>query len=173
MVALLRIVAGAALLTLGRKLFWLFIAALGFETGVLITTRWLHPGSELLVLVIAVVAGILGALLALFIENIVVSLAGFLAGGYLLVTVLDLLRFNPGRFEWVVYIIGGIVGAALAIVVLDWALILLSSLSGAVIVSRAILPVGQQIELIVVTGLFIVGVAIQFAIWQGEHTQRA
>ncbi len=173
MVALLRVVVGAALLTLGRKLFWLFVAAIGFETGALIATRLLHPGSELLVLAVAIVAGILGALLALFIENIVVSAAGFLAGGYLLVSALDLLRFNPGQFEWVVYLIGGIVGAALAIVVLDWALIFLSSLSGAVIVSRAILPVGERIELIIVIGLFIVGVAIQFAIWQGEHMQRA
>ena len=173
MITLLRLVAGAALLTLGRKLFWLFIAAIGFETGALIATRLLHPGSELLVLVIAIVAGILGALLALFIENIVVSVAGFLAGGYLLVSALDLLRLNPGQFEWVVYIVGGILGAALAIVVLDWALIILSSLSGSVIISRALLPARHELELAIIVVLFVVGVAIQFAIWQGERVQRA
>ena len=172
MIALLRLVAGAALLTLGRKLFWLFVAAIGFETGALIATRLLHPGSELLVLVIAIVAGIVGALLALLIENLVVSAAGFLAGGYLLVSALDLLRLNPGQFEWVVYLIGGFIGAAVAILVLDWALIVLSSLSGATIITTAVVR-GFQLELVAIVVLFIVGVAIQFGIWQSEHAPRA
>ena len=172
MIALLRLVAGAALLTLGRKLFWLFVAAIGFETGALIATRLLHPGSELLVLVIAIVAGIVGALLALLIENLVVSAAGFLAGGYLLVSALDLLRLNPGQFEWVVYLIGGFIGAAVAILVLDWALIVLSSLSGATILTTAVVR-GFQLELVAIVVLFIVGVAIQFGIWQSEHAPRA
>jgi Domain of unknown function (DUF4203) len=170
MITLLRVVAGAALLTLGRKLFWLFIAAIGFETGVLIATRFLHPSSDVMVVVIALALGILGALLALFIENLVVTAAGFLAGGYLLVSALDLLRLNPGQFEWVVYLVGGIIGAALAIVVLDWALIILSSLSGSVVISRALLPARHELELVVIVVLFVVGVAIQYAIWHGEHT---
>ncbi len=168
MITLVRLVAGAALLTLGRKLFWLFVAAIGFETGAFIATRLLHSESDLLVLVVAIVAGIFGALLALLVENLVVSVAGFLAGGYLLVSALDLLRFNPGQFEWVVYLVGGIIGVALAIIVLDWALIILSSLSGAVIISTAVLR-GLQFELLAIVILFIVGVAIQFGIWRAEQ----
>ncbi len=168
MIALLRLVAGAVLLTLGRKLFWLFVAAIGFETGAFIATRLLHSESDVLVFVIAIVAGIVGALLALFIENIVVTLAGFLAGGYLLVRLLDFLRLSPGQLDWLVYLIGGVIGAALAIIVLDWALIILSSLSGAVVITTAVLR-GFQIELIAIVILFIVGVAIQFGIWQSER----
>lgn len=173
MITLLRLVAGAALLTLGRKLFWLFVAAIGFETGAFIATRLLHSGSELLVFVIAIVAGLFGVLLALLVENLVVSFAGFLAGGYLLVNVLELLRVDPGRLDWLVYIIGGVIGAALAIIVLDWALILLSSLSGAVIITAAVLPRGHAFEFIAIVILFVMGVAIQFAIWQSERTQSA
>ncbi len=172
MITLLRLIAGVALLTLGRKLFWLFVAAIGFETGAFIATRLLHSESDVLVFVVAIIAGIIGALLALFIENIVVTLAGFLAGGYLLVRALDLLRLSPGQLDWLVYLIGGIIGAAVAILVLDWALIILSSLSGATIITTAVLR-GFQIELVTIVILFIVGVAIQFGIWQSEHAQRA
>jgi len=168
MITLVRLVAGTGLLTLGRKLFWLFVAAIGFETGAFIATRMLHSGSELLVLVIAIVAGILGALLALLVENLVVSAAGFLAGGYLLVNVLELLRINPGHVDWLVYLIGGIIGATAAFIVLDWALIILPSLSGAFIITTAVLH-GFQLEVVAIVVLFVVGVAIQVGIWQAEQ----
>ena len=40
MITLFRVIEGLALLTLGRKLFWLFVAAIGFEAGALIATRF-------------------------------------------------------------------------------------------------------------------------------------
>ncbi len=169
MTNLLRLVAGAALLILGRKLFWLFIAAIGFESGAYLATRLFHGGSELIVLLIALVAGLVGALLAVFLENIVIAAAGFLAGGYLLVNLLELLRLNPGRLDWLVYLVGGVIGALVAALVVDWALIFLSSLSGAVIVTRAALPFGHPLEFIVIVVLFVIGVVIQFGIWQAEQ----
>ena len=165
MTNLLRLVAGAALLILGRKLFWLFIAAIGFETGAYVATRLFHGGSELIVLLIALIAGLVGALLAVFLENIVIAAAGFLAGGYLLVNLLELLRLNPGRLDWLIYLVGGVIGA----LVVGWALIFLSALSGAVIVTRAALPLGHPLEFIVIVVLFAIGVVIQFGIWQAEQ----
>ncbi len=60
---------GAALLILGRKLFWVFVGAIGFVLGMDIASRFLQGRPDWLILIVALGAGVLGALLALFLQR--------------------------------------------------------------------------------------------------------
>ena len=66
---LLFLLVGALLLLLGRRLFWLFIAAAGFITGIELTRLLFPHQPELLGVAIAVLLGLLGAVLAIFVQK--------------------------------------------------------------------------------------------------------
>ncbi len=65
-VTIVGVLIGIVILFFGRKLFWLCVAAVGFAVGVEIAPLLVNEASSLLALVIALVFGVLGALLALF-----------------------------------------------------------------------------------------------------------
>jgi len=46
----------------------------------------MHGQSELVILLIAIVAGVIGAVLAIMLEWLAILIAGFLAGGFLATT---------------------------------------------------------------------------------------
>ncbi len=160
-----RVIVGLGLLTLGRRLFWLFVAAIGFVFGIIITERFLPPRTEPVALIIALVIGVVAALLAVFLQKLAIYVGGFLAGGSILVNLLAILgiRTGPGAdfFVIVIFIIGGVIGAILVMFVFDWALIILSSLAGAALIVRVVLPNAPTIEVIVFVGLVILGIVIQ------------
>ena len=79
MLGILDIILGGALLLVGRKLFWLFVGAIGFVIGIQVATRFFH-GSELITIVAGLVLGIIFAILAIFLESIATAIAGFLGG---------------------------------------------------------------------------------------------
>src|SRR3989442_15059137 len=74
---------GVVILLFGRKLFWLCVAAVGFAAGVELAPRLIHEPSTLLALTVAIVLGLIGALLAIFLQKIAIAVVGFLAGGKL------------------------------------------------------------------------------------------
>ena len=81
MSALLEIVLGGVLLVLGRKLFWLFVAGVGFAVGMFITPLLLPDASQGVTLAVAVALAVLGAVLAITVQKIAIGLVGFIAGG--------------------------------------------------------------------------------------------
>lgn len=159
----LTLVAGLALLGLGRKLFWVFVAALGFIAAMTLSSELLDIEAEWVVLLIGLLAGGLGAVLAITMQRVAIGLAGFLAGGYLLLSALQLVGVEPGSAAWQPFLVGGIVGAVVAFPIFEWALILVSSLVGAFVVA-------QSFELEGLTALaafvvaFILGMALQSAL---------
>lgn len=153
-------VAGVALLILGRKLFWLFSAVIGFLFGMSIAQQLLPGQSQTVILLVALIIGGLGAVLAITVQKIAIGLMGFIAGGYLVYLIIPALSINLGTFLWLAIIIGGILGAVLASTMFDWALILLSSAIGAsVITNHLTLP--QPFPLVLLVTLFIMGMIIQ------------
>ena len=82
-VTIVGVLIGIAILFFGRRLFWLCVAAVGFAVGVEIAPLLVNGPSSLLALVIALVFGVLGALLALFLQKVAIAVLGFLAGGKL------------------------------------------------------------------------------------------
>ena len=130
MLGILDIIFGGALLLVGRKLFWLFVGAIGFVIGIQVATRFFH-GSELITIVAGLVLGIIFAVLAIFLESIAIAIAGFLGGGYILLSITTSLGIDKGAVAWIAFIIGGILGLILISILFDWALIIISSLAGA------------------------------------------
>jgi hypothetical protein len=160
------IVLGIAMLLIGRKLFWLFVGVVGFYFGYTLAGQFLPAESEVVVLVIGLMAGILGAILAAFLQRIAVGIAGFIAGGYFLASMLTRLGFGIDSPYWLLFIIGGVIGVLLVVVMFDWALILLSSLVGA----------GLLVQTIDLTGLmatfaffflFFLGILLQAKFMRG------
>ena len=164
---ILYIVAGIAILILGRKLFWLFVGGIGFILGITLIPRILPGQSETIILTLALVAGLLGALLSLMLQKFAVGLAGFIAGGYIVYYLVNSLTMDVGQYYWLALIAGGILGAILAGSMFDWALILLSSASGAMLITQS-LGLPSPMSIVVVCGLFIIGILIQGNIKQKE-----
>ena len=150
---------GAVLLILGRKLFWIFVGAIGFVLGMDVASRFLQGRPDWLILIVALGAGILGALLALFLQRVAILVAGFFSGGHIVQTVLSLFGWQPSLPAWVLFIAGGIIGAVLLYALFDWALIILSSLSGAGLILQAFTLTprtqGLLFIILVVAGVFI------------------
>jgi hypothetical protein len=166
MLSIISIVLGVALLVAGRKLFWLFVGAAGFVAGLQLATQF-WQGPELLAIVVGLVVGVIFALLAIFLQGAAIGVAGFLAGGYILTVVADMVGLSQGAFSWIVYVIGGIIGLLLVIFLFDWALITLSSLAGASLVTQALL-IPSGIASVVFLALVIVGIVIQGSMLQRE-----
>jgi hypothetical protein len=154
------IFAGVLLLLLGRKLFWLFVAVVGFLAGMTFMPELLPNQPDSVILTISLIAGLLGALLAALLQKLAVGLAGFAAGGYIVYYLLEFIAVNLGDYQWMAILAGGILGALLAGSMFDWALILLTSASGATLISQG-LNLSMPISAFVLAALFIFGIFAQ------------
>jgi uncharacterized membrane protein YeaQ/YmgE (transglycosylase-associated protein family) len=130
----LSIVLGGALILFGRKAFWLFVGGVGFLAGLYVTPLILASQYEPLSWVVAIVLGVLGALLAHFLQRLGVFIAGFFAGGSIATWLAVTLGFAGDDPSVLIFILGGIIGAVLIAALFDWALIMLSSLAGSYLV---------------------------------------
>ena len=160
MSTILGILVGAALLLLGRRLYWLFVAGAGFVIGATLAAEFLQAQPAWAQLLVAVAAGLVGLLLALFLQRVAISIAGFVAGGYVLASLVSAIATIGTGTYWVLFVIGGTVGALLVAALFDWALIILSSLMGAGLIVEAA-PVTQPWNLVLYLGLAAVGVLTQ------------
>jgi hypothetical protein len=159
-IQVLTIIIGIAVLLLGRRLFWLFVGAVGFLVGVELAGRFISAQPQWVVILIALVIGLIGAVLAVVVQEIVIAIAGFLGGAAITSAVITFLGLQLGRVEWIPLVVGGIIGAIFVIAIFDWALIFLSSLTGAVLIVQP-LEVGPAVAPLVFLGLLIVGIVVQ------------
>jgi len=161
-VTIVGVLIGIAILFFGRKLFWLCVAAVGFALGVQIAPHVIQEPSSILGLVVALVLGLLGALLALFLQKVAIAVLGFLAGGYLAGAIAMAFFIHSAQYYTIIFIVGGVIGTILLLAVFDWALIVVSSLIGAHLIQSAIVlpPTGSTL---VFVGLAIIGMLVQAA----------
>ena len=156
---LIVVLLGIALLLWGRKLFWLFIGAAGFFTGLQIASEFIK-GPVWIGIVVGLVFGVIAALLAMFLKTIAIGVAGFLMGGSILLSLAGSFGIEHGVTSWIIYIIGGIAGAIIIGMFFDWAVILLSSIGGAALITEALTITGAARALALIV-LVIVGVVFQ------------
>src|SRR5206468_5056566 len=161
-VTIVGVLIGVVILFFGRKLFWLCVAAVGFAVGVEIAPQLVNEPSSLLALVIALVFGVLGALLALFLQKVAIAMLGFLAGGKLATAIAAAFFVHYAQYSTIIFVVGGIIGAILLLAVFDWALIVVSSFIGAYLIQSAIVlpPIGSTL---VFVALAIIGIVVQAA----------
>jgi uncharacterized protein DUF4203 len=160
--AIVGVLVGIVILFFGRRVFWLCVAAVGFVVGVEIAPLLINEPSSLLALVIALVFGVLGALLALFLQKIAIGLLGFLAGGKIATAIAAAFFVHYAQYSTIIFVIGGVIGAILLLAVFGWALIVVSSFIGAYLIKSAIVlpPTGSTLVFI---GLAVIGILVQAA----------
>lgn len=113
---------------------------------------------EWVVLVIAIISGLIGIFLAVFLQRLAVAVAGFLAGALLATNFLSGISLSvPPLFPM---IIGGIIGAILLSLVFDWALIFLSSATGAALIVQSV-HLEPLLGLAAFVVLLIIGIMVQ------------
>jgi hypothetical protein len=161
------IAIGLAVLVFGKRL-----AVLGAAVGALLGVGLLHlfPGSSGALLTVGLpllLAGI-GFFMAGFVKgivNIVVIAIGALAGAAIMLGVLDLFRINFGLLDWLLAVVGGVIGLILVSKFKEWTLIILSGLVGGLLVTRGLttwLPFLQGIfGTLLVIVLAGIGIALQ------------
>ena len=130
----INILIGLVLLIAGRRLFWLFVACVGFASGYHYAQQIWAIHSPILVLVLAIAAGAVGAIIAILFQKAAIVIAGFAAAGYIVLILLDQFAGISAQMIWLPYLIGGVVGAIVLFLVFDWALIFLSTLTGATLI---------------------------------------
>ena len=159
-VPIISVIIGAAILLFGRKLFWLFVAALGFAVGLEIAAYFMKEPPQWLTLAVALGCGLIGALLAILLQKIAIAVAGFIAGGRIAWALAAAFFVDHAHYRGITFVIGGIVGALLLLALFDWVLILLSSIEGAHLVSSGIaLP--EKGTMILFIALAVIGVMVQ------------
>lgn len=161
-------ILGILLLFFGRRLFWLFVGVAGFIAGLTLVPQLITGLSEMAILLIAIIAGVIGAFLAVMLEGLAILIAGFLAGGYLATSLVVSFGFHVSAGPSVIYIIGGIIGLILVAVFFDWAIIILSALLGAEIL-MPLLHISSSNHWLVFLGLVFVGIAVQAGIWRRRY----
>lgn len=154
---ILNAVLGAIVLFFGRSLYWLFVGIVGFLLGMQLADATLAAQEPWVRVLIAVAAGVVGALLAIVAHRLVFATAGFFAGGYLAIAAAGLLT-DGNTAVW--FLVGGVVGAILAALLLDWAIIILSSLVGAGAIVAAI-QLAPALDAIIYLVLVALGVFVQ------------
>ena len=164
MPAPLEIVLGGVLLVLGRRLFWLVVAAVGFALGIFITPLLMPTSPEWMILIGGLILALFGLALALTLQKLAIGTAGFFAGAWVAAWLLRLFAIDPGKFQWLILIAGGIAGVILLATLFEWGLIWLSSLVGANLLLmglRQILSISDTLAPMIFLGIFGLGVFLQ------------
>ena len=171
-IPILSAIIGVIILLFGRKLFWLCVAAVGFAAGVELAPHLVHQPSAILALSVALMLGFIGALLASFLQKLAIAIAGFLAGGKLALAIAVAFFVQLAPYLGITFIVGGVIGALLLLVLFDWALIVLSSVVGAYLIQSAVtLPSSGSVALFVV--LAAIGVVVQVTAMRGRSATAA
>jgi hypothetical protein len=159
---IVNVVLGAILLFFGRTLYWVFVGIVGFLLGMMLADQYLAGQSEIVQFVAALAAGIIGAILAIFVQRIAFAVGGFFAGGYIALSIAA--HFGAaGDNNTIWFIIGGLIGAVLAAMLMDWAIIVLSSLAGSAAILSGLsgIEMDSSVRSILFLVLAIVGIVVQ------------
>src|SRR6476660_3379151 len=159
-VPIISVIVGVAILLFGRKLFWLFVAALGFAVGLEIAAYFMKEPPQWMTLVVALGCGVIGALLAILLQKIAIAVAGFIAGGRIAWALAAAFYADHMHYRGITFVIGGILGALLLLALFDWVLILLSSIEGAHLIGHGII-LPEQGAMILSIALAVICVIVQ------------
>ncbi len=140
MLSILLIAIGLAVLALGKRPSVLG-AAVGALCGLALLRLFPGDSGPLVTLGLPLVLAVAGFFLAGFakgIINIVLLVLGVLAGAAIVLGFLDLFNIDTGLFDWLLAVVGGVIGLILVRRFKDWALIILAGLVGGLLVTRGL-----------------------------------
>jgi hypothetical protein len=168
------ILVGLVLLGYGRRLYWVFVAGVGFLTGLALGPRLLSGQPEWVILTVALVLAVAGAVLAVVAQKLIIAVIGFLAGGGIGLLLLRQLGMTGDVPAWVVYLVAGIAGLLLVRMLFEWALILLSSLAGAGLLVAGVenrVALSPRLAFLLVIAVAVIGIVAQAGL-RGRQPRR-
>ncbi len=134
----LNILLGAALLMVGRRFFWLYVGSVGFAIGYEICRNLMVEKGPLIITGGALLVALALIVLAYSFQKVVIFMAGFLSGGYLGFNLIQAINLMQADYAWLLIMLGGLIGVALAHWLYDWAMIVFSSFLGGVLIAEAV-----------------------------------
>jgi hypothetical protein len=157
---LIIILIGIIFLIVGQRIFWLFIASLGFLFGVEFASTFFAGQVYWKTLLISVICGLLGLVCSLFLQELGIIVTGFIAGGYIFLSLWNLLGWRINEWGWLLFFLSGIIVSSLLLIFFNPVLIVLSSGIGAMIIIQA-LPTTPAMKILLFLLLFAFGVFVQ------------
>jgi hypothetical protein len=169
-ISLFPVALGALLLIAGRKFFWLFVGAVAFFAAMSVVPK-LAEVTASRAFYISLGAGALAAAAGYFLSKAAVRIAGFVAGGFVLFTLWEEFASRQPLPWWLPFLVGGILGAVLLSFLFEWALIILSSLTGAFLITQNFdVDANMQIGLLLI--LTAIGIAVQGKMKRGKSARQ-
>ena len=166
------LVVGLLLVVAGRRLFWLAVGALGFLFGFELAQSLVGAESQGLATLLGIGAGVLGIVAAVFLQKLAIAIGGFLVGGFLTVSLfggsVGEAGAAMGAAEALLFLVGGLVAAFLALWLFEGALVFISSVAGAYLVVGA-LTLDATLELVLFLVAVVVGIGIQLGLTGGRR----
>lgn len=152
--------AAIALMFFGRKLFPVFIGALGFTLGFTVARDLLGQADDNTILLASLLIGVFGIILAITVQKIAVTVGGFLAGS--LIAYQTCYAFMPNNpWIWGIVLVAGIAGVIAMIVLFDMFLVIGTAAFGSSL-AVSLLPVTPVLHLILLVLCGLIGAAFQF-----------
>lgn len=158
--AIIQIGLGVLLVVAGRRLFWAIVAVLGFALGYIVAKHFFPAQDTSIQIMIVLAGGFLGAMLLVFLQKLAIGVAGFVAGGYGLQVLWNMVDLRNTLPDWVIFLVGGIIGAMLVTVLFAWSLVVLSSFAGTSLLAQAV-HLDQPFDLIFFVAVLGFGIAFQ------------
>jgi hypothetical protein len=164
---LFTVLLGLSLLAFGRRLFWFFVAGAGFVAGAHLAVNLLGTKYPEWVLGAGLLAGLIGAFLAVFVQKVAVAAVGSLTGGFLMYQALLAAPALSPEWTWLVVAIAAVAGAVLMVMLFRWALIVVTSLAGAHLLLQTA-PLASPWKAMAYAALFVSGI-----VWQSRRPRPA
>jgi hypothetical protein len=157
-------IIGGILLFLGRELNFLFGGAMASLIAFRLTPFLPSGGPPWSENAFIIGLGVAFAIIILINERAGYVISGFLAGGYFLVE-----YYAPGAFTLPLlpFIVGGVLGSLILGIFTEWALIVVSSIVGAIYVTD-LFTLDPTAEILVTAGLIIIGAITQVLIMRAQ-----
>lgn len=148
-----------ALVLFGRRLYWLGVGGLGFLSALYLSQALPMP-SEQARLVLGLVAGVAGIILAFTVQKLAIALAGFVLGTLAGFFAVPWIWPEAGPWLFAIALGTGLFGSLLARPFFDLALVVVSSAAGALLLAH-VLDLPPLWEAIGVVVLVLFGVIVQ------------
>lgn len=162
-ITLVQFLAGLVLLFWGKNLFWLFVSATGFIFGFETAYMVFGPQAGILVLLIALAAGIVTGVLAVFFQRVAVAVAGFSGGMYLVIWAHEFFRLDAGTFLLIYAFAGGVICAVLLSLIFDPVLVAITSMIAASLILD-VMGFSKNLNYFLFPVLTLLGVVLQTAL---------
>lgn len=156
-----KIAIGFVLVFAGCQIPWFFVGAAGLLLGDFIALYVLHIEKTRDIFIHDLKYGILASLVTLIHKRTATIIAAGLHSAFLIRNLPMLLGWDMGWFSWQYYVIAAAIGILLVYFVKTYAIVTISSFSGAVLIAQNT-GLGAITPWFTVLALIVLGVATQF-----------